>query len=341
MDENKLRDLILRHIVMARDIGHEHAAEMVRMLNSFDDAIIEEIAKRYARIEADGFDRGPASTKRLEEMLEGYRPLNEQAYSKASDNLITNLEDVASTEAAFTGKAIKKVGAKLDLDRVIPGPQFLTNLVKTTPLPFADDGQTLLMSWLDVQEAGRLRRLEGALRISAGLGETTGQAINRIRGTKANSFTDGILNTSRRDAQTIALTANSAIQNSAREAVYKRSKTIRYVEFSAILDGRTSQICMGLSGTVYDIDQPYPSPPRHPRCRSLLLPRRDNVGSKHLPYGDWLRNQPEGIQDEALGKQRADVFRNNPKFDFQAFFKERGGFKTLDDLRKFDAKLFE
>jgi SPP1 gp7 family putative phage head morphogenesis protein len=340
VDQDKLRDILFRHSVAARDIGQEHADAMVRTLNGYDEALTDLIATRYARIEADGFDRGPATTKRLEDMREAYREINRNAYQKAANNLIGDLEEVAGTEAEFAARAMKTAGAKLDLRTTIPGPQFLQSLIKSTPLPFADDGVTLLMPWLEVQEAGRLRRLEGALRMSAGLGETTGQAIARIRGTRQNNYTDGILQTSRRDATTIALTANSAIQNSAREEVFKRSKTIKFLEWSSILDSRTSAICQGRSGTIYGIDAPHPSPPAHPRCRSLLIPRRDNEGKKHKPFGEWLKDQPESVQDEVLGKARADIFRANPEFDFQSFFKERGGYKSLQELRQFDERLF-
>jgi len=47
----------------------------------------------------------------------------------------------------------------------------------------------------------------------------------------------------------------------------------RYLMFSAVMDGRTSRICRGLNGKVYDINNAsIPIPPLHPHCRSRLVP---------------------------------------------------------------------
>jgi hypothetical protein len=47
----------------------------------------------------------------------------------------------------------------------------------------------------------------------------------------------------------------------------------KYVMFSAVMDNRTSRICRGLNGKIYDISNPsIPIPPLHPRCRSRLVP---------------------------------------------------------------------
>lgn len=340
MDDDKLRDILYRHVTAARDMGQGLANDIVSRLNSFDEELSDLIAARYAKIEIDGFDKGPATTKRLEDMKRAYAEVNSKAYRNAAAGLTGNLEKIAGVEAKFAANAVKSAGGIVDISNTIPSANFLKTLITTTPLPFSDDGETLLMPWLAVQEEGRLRRLEGSLLMSAGLGESTGQAVRRIMGTKANAYADGILQTSRRDATTIALTANSGIQNAARTATYKGMKSILYLEWSAILDGRTSVICQGRSGTIYPIDGPHPTPPAHPRCRSILIPRRDNEGTKHKPYGDWLKDQPEAVQDEVLGKARADVFRKNPNFDFAGYFKEGGGYKTLGELREFDARLF-
>lgn len=348
MDDNKLRDILYRHVTAAQGIGLGLAGDFVSQLNAVDDDLLDQITKRYARIEADGFDRGPATTKRLEEMLVAVREVNAKAYKNGAAGLTKELGAIAAHEAEFAAKAVKSAGGVVDFRTTIPSADFIKALVQNTPLPFADDGHTLLMPWLSTQEAGRLRRLEGALRLGIFEGQSTGQLVARIRGTKASGYTLGpddkqaILQTSRKDATTIALTANGAIQNAARSESYSRMKSVRYVEWSAILDDRTSKICMSRSGTVYVKGSKHPQPPAHPRCRSMLLPRSNNEGSKHKPYGEWLRDQSEAVQNEVMeGKARGDVFRANPDFDFQGYFREGGGsFKTLGELRQFDERLF-
>jgi hypothetical protein len=99
-------------------------------------------------------------------------------------------------------------------------------------------------------------------------------------------------------------------------------KSIAYVEWSAILDSRTSEVCQSRSGTVYPIDKPHPKPPPALSLDPHSPTRRE--GSKHEPYGDWLRKQPADVQDDVLGKARADVFRANPDFDFKGSSQRAG-----------------
>lgn len=330
MDQDKLRDIVYRHHVASRDIGKEMADKFVRLLNTADDDLVAQITKRYARIEKDGFDKGPATTKRLEDMLAATRATNTRVYKRASDGLQSDLFDVAKHEAEFAAKAVKAAGASIDSGTTIPSHAFLKTLITTSPIPFSDDGKTLLMPWLGKLESGRFERLEGALRLGILEGETTAKMVGRV---------DGILEGSRKSAQTVVLTANAAVQNSARTETYKNMKSIRYVEWSSILDGRTSQLCQSRSGKIYELDKPHPSAPAHPRCRSMLIPRRDAEGNKHQPFNEWLAGQPEAVQDSIMGKERADIFRANPKMDWDQFFRENGSYKSLDELRTFDEKM--
>lgn len=341
MDQDKLRDLIYRHQLGAYAVGNQISDDIVRLLNRNDEDLLDQVTKRYARIEADGFDKGPETTKRIEAIKAMFAAVNKESYQAVRDRLVEELTGVGKTEAEFAAGAVKAVGGTVDMGTAIPPTAVLKTLVTTTMLPFSRDGVTRLMPWLDTQEAGRLRALEGALQLGILQGQTTGQLVQRIRGTKAKNYTDGVLNASRTGAQTIARTATAGVQNAARLETYKRMRTIKCVEWSSVLDSRTSDPCQSLSGKIWPIDEVPYSPPIHPNCRSTLIPRRDNEGAKHQPFPDWLRDQPDGVQDEVLGKTRGDIFRDNPKMNYDAFFKEVGGRRrTLEELRQFDASLF-
>lgn len=335
LDDRRLADILIRHAVASEQYGKQLADKIVRLLNSADSDLLEKLAARYALMEGKGFDRGPATTKRLEELLQALREINTKAYSRVADGLTADLTSVANHEADFAAKAANTAGARVNTETVVPSASFLKTLVTTSPI----DG-TLLGPWIDGLESARMDRLEKAIRIGALQGETTDDLVKRIRGTKAKNYTDGILDVSRRSAQTFAITANSTIQNAARLETFKGMKTIGFVEWSSILDSRTTTICQSLSGKIWPIDAPHPTPPAHPRCRSLLLPRANNTdAAKHEPFGKWLRRQPGKVQDEVLGKARGDIFRQNGEIDFAEFFRKDGTYKTLEDLKAFDAKL--
>jgi hypothetical protein len=52
-----------------------------------------------------------------------------------------------------------------------------------------------------------------------------------------------------------------------------------------------------------------------------------------LTYNDWLQRQKEGIQDQVLGKTRAQLFRDG-KVDIDKFTNNRGRLLTLPELSK-------
>ena len=334
MDQRALADILIRHAIGSEKFGAGLADRIVRLLNSADADLVAKIASRYSVIRANGYDRGPATTKRLEDLLASIRSINAAVYSQIAASLPLQLGDAAQHEMAFMKAAGEKAGSPVKTGNQPPSADFLKSLVTNTPI----DG-VLLDSWINGMETARLDRLAQAVRLSAVQGEATDQLVARIAGTKAAQFTDGILNISRRSAQTLALTANATIQNTARLEVFRQMPSIGFVEWSAILDTRTSAICQSLSGKIWAIDDAHPTPPAHLRCRSILLPRRDDGEALHKPYGDWLTGQSEDIQDQVLGKARATVFRTG-KIDAKDLHRNDGSFKTLNELKTFDASLF-
>jgi SPP1 gp7 family putative phage head morphogenesis protein len=50
---------------------------------------------------------------------------------------------------------------------------------------------------------------------------------------------------------------------------------VKYVEFLAVLDGKTSEVCLSLNGDIIPISEAIPGvniPPLHPNCRSTIIP---------------------------------------------------------------------
>jgi SPP1 gp7 family putative phage head morphogenesis protein len=201
----------------------------------------------------------------------------------------------------------------------------------------------------------RLARVEKALRIGMVEGQTVDQLVRRIMGTRAGKYKDGILDISRQSARTLALTANSTIANAARKKVYQdNSDLIDKLKWVSTLDSRTSPVCQARDGHLYDLDQPHPTPPAHPRCRSIMIPvtvsfkslglnaddytpqqraSMDGQVPGNTTFGDWLKNQPVDRVEEIMGKGRANIFLNG-KMDFKDFFNSDDEYYTLDELKK-------
>lgn len=66
-------------------------------------------------------------------------------------------------------------------------------------------------------------------------------------------------------------TSTFAVASQAREEAYRANEDIiRGVIICAVLDGRTTNYCKSMDGTIFKLDE-GPRPPFHPRCRTMQL----------------------------------------------------------------------
>ena len=125
----------------------------------------------------------------------------------------------------------------------------------------------------------------------------------------------------RNGLRTMAVTAANRVQNAAALAVMATSPEVEAVAAVVILDERTSDICLGLAGGIWDVVSgqptaqsrvldPFPGPPPyHYHCRTGLAP----VLASHEPptlesMEDWINEHPADAMS-ALGEDRVDLWR--------------------------------
>lgn len=343
-----LRDRAIRHAIELGRYGNGLSDKLVRLLNSADAEMVEKLAGGLANIEGRGAFMTKAERARLEKLLKEIRALNAAIYGQVGDELTDELNDLAIAEAGFQRAAlVTSIGA--DLSIVLPAPARLRAIVEETPM----DGH-LLANWLDGAERGRIDRVSAAIRQGMLQGETTDQLVRRIRGTKAGGYRDGVLEISRRSAQSMVRTAVSHVSNTAAQHTWKaNAHVVKGWQFLATLDSRTTPICGSLDGQTFEIGE-GPIPPRHIRCRSISVAVTKSfnelgVEREELPKGkrasmdgqvagttrfkDWLRDKGPEVQESVLGKTRADLFRSG-KVDLEQFIRNDGNLLTLEELRK-------
>ncbi len=99
-------------------------------------------------------------------------------------------------------------------------------------------------------------------------GNTLDGITRAVVETKAQNYTDGVVQTTRQGAETLARTVTNGVTNSARDELCERnSDIISALRFTAVLDARTSEICASLDGNEYapnDMSRPFP--PMHPNA---------------------------------------------------------------------------
>ncbi len=342
----QLQDRAIRHAIALQRYGKGLSDKLVRLLNSADADIVETLAKRLVAIDEGGFDTGPATTKRLQKVLEEVRALNSAVYKSLHVELEGELVKFAAAEAAAQ-KAALETALVVELGTKLPAPARLAAIVSETPIQ-----GYLLKLWVDGMEKARMDRIEQQIRIGLLEGEGTDKIVRRIRGTKAAGYRDGILDKSRRSTQSLVRTAVTQVSNVAAQETWKaNSRYVKGWQFLATLDSRTTVTCAGLSGQTFQIGE-GPMPPRHVACRSISVPvtksfRELGLDKDELPKGtrasmdgqvagdttfkDWLLRKGDTMQYKVLGKTRAQLFRSG-KLDLDQFIKADGTVLTLDEL---------
>lgn len=194
--------------------------------------------------------------------------------------------------------------------------------------------------WWQQQSELLKKNYREAVQVSIAEQEPIYKIVQKIRGSRANNFTDGIMKASYVQAKMIARSSIIHISNHTRMELYKEnSDIISGYKWISTLDGRTTLLCAMLDGKVWDIeynpidhDFEYPGETAHFGCRSTQIPVMkpykdmplekqkiiDSSGMrssyqgyvpKDTKYSTFLRNEPAEFQNQVLGPQRAILFR--------------------------------
>lgn len=341
-------DAMLRHEVGLRRYSTATLYKVIALLNRIDARLTAEILKRDP-------GSGPFTDRRLQLLLDAIHTLMTEAYNNVTGTFDDEAKALALYEAQYQGDMFSRL-VPIKLDIVTPGSAQLYAAVHARPF----QGR-LLRDWYKELSAGAFKRLRDAIRMGFVEGRTTDQIVRDIRGTRANKFRDGILETNRRGVEAMVRTALNHTATVARGEVYKQnSSVIKGVKWVSTLDGRTSAVCRARDGQVYDVDK-GPRPPAHINCRSTTVPilkswrdlgiNKDEIpiGTRasmngqvpgELTYQDWLKRQPQAFQDEVLGSTKAKLFRDG-KLPLDRFVDRSGHEYTLDELRRREAEAWK
>ncbi|MDG6761837.1 minor capsid protein [Glaesserella parasuis] len=194
-------------------------------------------------------------------------------------------------------------------------------------------------------------KFEGIIRQGLLDGQQTSQMLTDVK---------HLMNTSRRHAETLVITAVAKVADKAHQALRDENLDILAGEkHLSTLDTRTSTVCQLRDGLMWDLDKkpidhdvPYQRPPLHPRCRSILqlvtkswkelgidaeeMPSstrasQDSPVSEQINYENWLKSKSPEQQDQVLGKGKADLWRRGV-ITFADMLDQSGRPLTLKDL---------
>ena len=341
----QLQDDAIRHAVFLQRLRSHEVNEILAFLNDevYPD-LLAEIESRLSR---------KLSTKRLSELKKAYETILRNGYADAAELLKNDLKPISVAEAEWQVNSLNKALGPIRIQTTIPSIRTLEALVNKNVR-----GQTI-DKWFSDLSRTTSDEITRRLKIGISQGEPIQRLNQRIRGTKARNFDDGVINASRRHAETITRTSVNEITTQAREETYKKNDdVVKGVKWLSTLDFKTSDICQARDGQVFRTGE-GPRPPAHMQCRSTTTPitkswkelginlseappgTRSSLNGQvpeDITYPQWLRKQSKAGQDEALGKGRAEIFRRGKLSDKQ-IFKPRDKPLTLKEMKKLEKQV--
>lgn len=343
---DKLFDALVRHQIGLQRLAAGTARDLIGRLDQFDKQIVAILRK------LDSSTSKPKLNKALRDM----RAVNIKAYLAVEKDMTKALQALAVAEVDHAHDTTNRVlpkDARRQVDLVKPAKEDIAAAVTDEPINGA-----LLEEHINGMEVGRYNRMRDTVRreVTAGGTDAAVQAglLSGIVGSKEANYKDGLLDYSRRSLDQSTRTLSNGVANQARsDFTAENPEVFDSVQWVAVLDNRTSDICANLDGTVFPVDE-GPRPPAHPNCRSMIVPvikdweamglsdlgpgTRESMSGEvpeTMTYGEWLKTQPQAIQDEILGPTRGGMFRDGMPLD--RFIDDTGRRFTLAELRAQEA----
>jgi hypothetical protein len=161
-------------------------------------------------------------------------------------------------------RAVRRiVNAATDEDTIaaLPSESTVRRAVTETRIPTPTrptDASATGEEWWQRQGAGLAQRLRDQLLVSASLEESLAQMVGRVRGTSAQSFTDGLMEQARQHASRLLTTEVTNAIGEAHVAVAQVNATAMVLQHSSVRDSRTSLICIARDGLRYTADTHEP-----------------------------------------------------------------------------------
>ena len=352
----------------------KHSIELQKVGNNLSTRINKELASLTKELESiitdNDFSRALSLPKRkalLNNVLIKGNKVIASAHTTLAQTVKNELIQVGNLETEFAVGSVNKSATGSGT------LQIATNTISAARISKVAD--SLILNGAPQAEMwGRQSRnlqnkFKDVIRSAWGNQESIPVVSQRIRGTAASNFKDGIMATSSHHATSLGRTSIASVANQVREETYLQNlDVIEGVEFLAVLDSDTTPVCRAHAGDVWvatpngwkntEGGHEYRQPPLHFNCRSTLIPvikeidklspakqklvptnKADTLGKAVTPPKSadaWLKTQPEAYQKEVLG--RAFATWQAGKVSFKKFVTQKGRVRSTDELTDLYAK---
>jgi SPP1 gp7 family putative phage head morphogenesis protein len=253
-------------MLQSRSISHAHYLEryktqVVKRILEILKPSERNIVERLQTVDPDTFTEA-----RLRRLLEDVRTISAEAVAELNIGLSDELKEFGAYESEWQAQQIQ-TAVPIEINITQPSPDQIFAAIQSRP--FAG---MLLADQVTQYGERRVALIEQAVRQGWIEGETIQSIARRVRGSRASNYTDGIISTTRKHAESLVRTAVNHTHTVARQSLYDNNRDlVKGVQYVATLDNRTTMICASLDGSIHPIDS-GPRPPQHFGCRSTTVP---------------------------------------------------------------------
>lgn len=311
--------------------NQHHIVQFEKAIDSQIQANLLEL-QRELRLEIEGGDFGsrPATQqRRLKGLQSDVNKLINDTYRQNTVDLQKGLTGIARQTERLTVNAINSAFT-FDITSVTLTRNELRALAQN---PTVLGGKVTENWWK--QKTNLQQKFVQQMRLGLAQGETNAQLVNRVLGkptgkrrtvTASNGRrvsesirTGGIMDASRREATALVRTSAQTVSNDTLLATYREnSDVIGAIEVLVTLDGRTTHICISLSGGIWDLNtgEPLPSSPKkigwpgpapyHWNCRTVVAPVTkswDELGTGKKSQILNKASDPVGVRASMTGER--------------------------------------
>jgi SPP1 gp7 family putative phage head morphogenesis protein len=334
-----LLDLELRHQINLHKYTNGEVKKIIALLNKAQTEIVERI-----RVLDEGGSSASFTRARLDALLRSIQDITERAHERVRESMSGTLSDLIVQEAELNAKRLSDT-IPVNLVLAQPSEAQLRAAIASEPW----EGK-LLKEWTDEMGDATFSRVRAQIRMGFIQNETIDQIVQRIRGTRALNFRDGVWQASRSTAESFVRTTVASVSNYARQSIFDaNADIIKEIRWSSTLDSSTCQVCGALDGKTFPL-KTGPRPPKHRGCRcattpvvkglkelGLELPEGERASMngtvpRSTTYAAWIKSQSAEVQDEALGKTRGALLRRG-ELDVSDFVNNKSDILTLDELK--------
>lgn len=283
----ELFDAATRHQIYLERYGTSISNEALKILKRSEKDAREIFDERIAKILTLGYDSGPATTQRtnnliseLSREIEAIRVA--QSIDPLAEYLLSEWESFSDYETEFQLNTLNSAAkdALSDTPFAISFAPVSTDLVYAAALakPFSvkpGASAETMEGWLAGIPESERKRIEQTIKSGVLNGETTREITRRVFGTiqeQKNDKGNSAIIITRRGTEGLVRTSINHISTVAKDELYKANDDIiDGVEWVSTLDSKTTPVCQVRDGKVYPVNS-GPRPPAHVNCRSTITP---------------------------------------------------------------------